>query len=59
MTPYQSRAAYRIQTRAPGRTDYRHFAGRSHFPCNEPGWEEVAETIIAWAASLESTRPRS
>jgi alpha-beta hydrolase superfamily lysophospholipase len=52
VTPCLSRAAYAIQARAPGRTDYRTFSGRSHFLCNEPGWEEVAATVIDWAASL-------
>jgi len=52
VSPYLSRAACAIQKRAPGRTDHCAFAGRSHFLCNEPGWEEVAATVIDWAASL-------
>jgi len=27
---------------------HRTFAGRSHFICNEPGWDEVAEYALAW-----------
>ena len=27
---------------------YAEFAGRSHYICNEPGWEEVAGFIAGW-----------
>jgi len=49
VTPYVSRAAWRIQKRAPGRTDYRMFLDRSHLLLAEPGWEEVAAVLIRWA----------
>lgn len=49
VTPYISRAAFKRQAHALGRTDYCEFLGRSHFLCNEPGWEEVAQTAIDWA----------
>lgn len=52
ISPHVSRAAYALQSRAPGRTDYREFSGRSHFLCNEPGWEEVAQAAIDWASRL-------
>lgn len=52
ITPYLSRAAFRIQSRSRARTDFHHFPGRSHFLIGEPGWEEVADTAIGWAASL-------
>lgn len=48
ISPRLSRAAYRIQSRAPAPTDYICFPGRSHFLTNEPGWEEVAETALSW-----------
>lgn len=30
------------------RTEYKQFAGRSHYICGEPGWEEVAQYIYHW-----------
>lgn len=48
VTPYVSRAAWRIQRRSPAPTDYLQFPGRSHLLIAEPGWEEVAEACIAW-----------
>ena len=55
VTPYLSRAAYRTQKRSPARTDFHLFSGRSHFLISEPGWEEVADTVIRWADSLRTT----
>jgi len=31
-----------------GLTTYREFAGRSHYICGEPGWEEVADYVYQW-----------
>ncbi|BCW87535.1 hypothetical protein sos41_06650 [Alphaproteobacteria bacterium SO-S41] len=59
VTPYLSRAAYRIQKRAPARTDFRLFPGRSHYLISEPGWEEVADAAIGWAAALPVPAMRS
>ena len=33
---------------AGGVVDYRGFTGRSHFICNEPGWQEVAAAALDW-----------
>lgn len=52
ITPYMSKAAYRLQRRSPARTDYRMFRGRSHLLIAEPGWEEVADEALAWARAL-------
>lgn len=30
------------------RTDRKEFTGRSHYICNEPGWEQVAEYVYQW-----------
>ena len=38
ISPRLSRAAYAIQRTASASTDYREFAGRSHFLIAEPGW---------------------
>jgi len=55
VTPYLSRAAYRLQARSSARTDFHRFEGRSHLLLAEPGWEEVAEVCIRWAEQLEET----
>ena len=52
VTPYLARAAYNIQKHAPARTDFRQFAGRSHFLCGEAGWEEVAGAALEWVAAV-------
>ena len=38
-------AAYRHNA---GDVEFREFSSRSHFICNEPGWEEVAATAFTW-----------
>ncbi len=45
----------RSQQRAASRTDLQLFAHRSHWLCNEPGWEEVADFALDWA--LANARP--
>ena len=46
-------------------TEYKEFAGRSHWTCAEPGWEEVADYALEWAvehagpAALRHTPARS
>ncbi|MEL6835007.1 MAG: alpha/beta hydrolase [Bacteroidota bacterium] len=34
------------------KVDVKIFAGRSHFICGEPGWEEVADYILNWYENL-------
>jgi pimeloyl-ACP methyl ester carboxylesterase len=34
---------------SPCRTDYKEFAGRSHYIIAEPGWQEVADYALTWA----------
>lgn len=57
-SPYLTRAAFSRQRRAPARTDYHHFAGRSHFLCVEPGWEDVARIAVEWIESLDLAAAR-
>lgn len=52
VTPYMARAAFEKQAKAPSRTDFKQFAGRSHFILSEPGWEEVADYALNWAENL-------
>ncbi len=43
------RSAFRQHERGGGRTEWREFAGRTHWICNQPGWEAVCDTAIDWA----------
>jgi len=52
VTPYVARAAYNLQKRASARTDFKEFAGRSHFLAGEKGWEDVAAFCIDWAKQV-------
>lgn len=52
VTPALSRAAYSRQKKSSARTDFVAFKRRSHFLAVEPGWEEVADYTIDWAAAL-------
>lgn len=38
-------------------TEFRVFPGRSHFICNEPGWEEVADSVIAFLERNRAALP--
>jgi pimeloyl-ACP methyl ester carboxylesterase len=42
----------RAYRKADGRLDVREFAHKSHFICNEPGWEAVAEQAFDWLGAL-------
>jgi hypothetical protein len=44
-----TRAIYRKQRRAASLTDYREFAGRSHWTLLDTGWEDVADAALDWA----------
>ncbi|NMH29011.1 alpha/beta hydrolase [Flavobacterium silvaticum] len=34
------------------KVDFKEFAGRSHFLCGEPGWEEIVEYCLQWIESV-------
>jgi pimeloyl-ACP methyl ester carboxylesterase len=57
VTPFMSYLTYRLQKRSRARTDHRLFAGRSHFLTAEPGWEEVADTVLRWLEAVLGHRP--
>lgn len=48
ISPYLSRAAYRLQSKSAAPTDFVEFEGRSHLLIAEPGWEEVALHTLSW-----------
>jgi pimeloyl-ACP methyl ester carboxylesterase len=39
---------------ATGSVELRAFAGRSHFICNQEGWEEVADAAFDWIDALDT-----
>ena len=47
-----NRSNFKKYRRAPSRTDFKEFPGRSHWIIAEPGWEEVADHAISWAEGL-------
>lgn len=51
------RKIYEKQRRAPSATEYREFAGRSHWTCMDPGWEEVADFALDWAERRSGRQP--
>lgn len=63
--PALNKANYRRSRKANAVTEYKEFAGRSHFIVGQEGWEEVADYALSWAMSksvLRTTRqdePRS
>lgn len=56
ISPYLSRAAYRLQRQSSAPTDYTEFEGRSHLLIGEPGWEEVALHTLSW---IERNAPQA
>ncbi|SDN97659.1 alpha/beta hydrolase [Actinacidiphila guanduensis] len=47
--PKVNKANWRLYRKSPAVTDYREFAGRSHFTVGQKGWEEVADYALDWA----------
>lgn len=46
-----NRKNFRKYSRSSAITEYKEFAGRSHFIIGEKGWEEVADYALDWAQS--------
>ncbi len=42
------KAAYKLQKQSPSPTEFHEFAGRTHWICGQPGWEEVAGLALKW-----------
>ncbi|MFC5343405.1 alpha/beta hydrolase (plasmid) [Brevundimonas staleyi] len=50
------RANYRKHLRSPVLTAFRQFPGRSHWLCNEEGWQDVADYALSWARQQAASR---
>ncbi|WP_413582854.1 alpha/beta hydrolase [Bdellovibrio sp. HCB288] len=50
--PAMVEANYRKQAKSPSRTDFKSFAGVSHYLIAEPGWEKVADASVKWAQDV-------
>jgi pimeloyl-ACP methyl ester carboxylesterase len=49
MPPAVNRSNARHYDRSPAVTEYHEFAGRDHWTCGAPGWEQVADYALDWA----------
>ncbi len=56
ITPADVKATYLKQKLSPSLTEMKVFPGRSHFLAIEPGWEEVADYALEWAAKNQQAR---
>ena len=43
-------AMFEKQKQAPSKSELKIYPGRSHWTCIDPGWEEVADFTLDWAA---------
>jgi pimeloyl-ACP methyl ester carboxylesterase len=57
--PSMNRANFTKQKRSGAVTELREFAGRTHWICMQPGWEEVADFAIAWAERARDATTRT
>jgi pimeloyl-ACP methyl ester carboxylesterase len=46
---------FHLYKHAPSTTELKVFSDRSHFLCGEPGWEEIADYSLTWAAAQASS----
>ena len=45
-----TKAMFEKQKQAPSNTELKIYPNRSHWTCIQPGWEEVADFALDWAA---------
>ena len=55
MPPSVNRSNANHYKKSPALTEYHEFAGRDHWTCAAPGWEEVADYALDWAVAHAST----
>jgi pimeloyl-ACP methyl ester carboxylesterase len=53
--PALNRKLLKLQSRAPSPTDYREYAGRTHYMAGMEGWEQIADEALDWAAAHART----
>jgi len=46
-----TKANYNLYRKSKAVTDYKEFPERSHYTLGQPGWEEVADYALDWAAN--------
>lgn len=57
MPPSVNKSNARHWGKSPALTEYHEFAGRDHWTCGAPGWEDVADFALEWG--LAHARPVS
>ncbi|MFJ6416751.1 alpha/beta hydrolase [Paeniglutamicibacter sp. NPDC091659] len=56
MPPSVNKSNAKHYAKSPALTEYHEFAGRDHWTCAAPGWEEVADYALGWATEHAGTR---
>jgi len=56
MPPSVNKSNAKHYSKSPALTEYHEFAGRDHWTCAAPGWEEVADYALEWATTHAGTR---
>jgi pimeloyl-ACP methyl ester carboxylesterase len=59
MPPSVNRSNAKHQRKSPAVTEYVELPGRDHWTCAAPGWEEVADRALEWAAAQADTARRT
>ncbi len=52
------KANYRLYRKSSAVTEYREFAGRTHFMIGQDGWQELADHALGWARDQQLLRER-
>jgi pimeloyl-ACP methyl ester carboxylesterase len=55
MPPSVNKSNAKHYKKSPALTEYHEFAGRDHWTCGAPGWEQVADYALEWA--MEHAQP--
>jgi pimeloyl-ACP methyl ester carboxylesterase len=53
--PKTSRTNFKLYHKSKAVTEYKEFAGRSHYIVGQDGWEEVADYALSWATTHATT----
>jgi pimeloyl-ACP methyl ester carboxylesterase len=56
--PSVVKANFRLYRHSAAVTEYREFAGRTHFMIGQEGWQEIADHVIDWARGQQLLRER-